>query len=36
MQRSSSEYNSKEKNDKVNNDQAYCNFKHARTPGTCF
>ena len=35
MKRKCSEYNSKEQNDKVNNDETPGNFKHAWAAGTC-
>ena len=35
LKRKSSEYNSKEKNDKANNDETPGNFKHAWPAGTC-
>lgn len=36
LKQTCSEYNSKEKNNEVNNDQTPCNFKHAWLAGTCF
>ena len=35
LKQKSSEYNSKEKNDKANNDETPGNFKHAWPAGTC-
>ena len=35
MKRKCSEYNSKEQNDKVSNDETPGNFKHAWPAGTC-